>query len=274
MVLKEILKNRLLRMNDSQIVTDLHILVSEERKTKTEVLWHLMEIENRMIHLKKGYSTVFAYAVKELKYSEAAAGRRIILNRFQVEKLEKLKGLLSHRNPDHSWVGLIELIADMTLKQIDPEQKAARCKKRADKAQEKSNPSKSSNPRSTTLKDNEKMNDNNIHVVLASAPPSPPSPPSPPPAERKKAVTTFSKRVAINVSRHRQVLAEAGYQCTFVDIQTHQRCQSKSFLQVDHIVPIAQGGTNELSNLRILCFKHNQLEAVMKLGIETMQPYI
>ncbi len=40
-------------------------------------------------------------------------------------KIEKLKALLSHRNPNPSYAELIEMLADMALKRLDPEQKAA-----------------------------------------------------------------------------------------------------------------------------------------------------
>jgi 5-methylcytosine-specific restriction endonuclease McrA len=42
---------------------------------------------------------------------------------------------------------------------------------------------------------------------------------------------------------------------------TQQKCQSTYQLQVDHRVPIARGGSNEESNLRVLCRTHNLLAA-------------
>ncbi|MEJ2722551.1 MAG: HNH endonuclease, partial [bacterium] len=44
------------------------------------------------------------------------------------------------------------------------------------------------------------------------------------------------------------------------------RCESTYRLQIDHMVPYARGGTNALSNLRLLCAKHNKLEAKRVYG--------
>ena len=47
-----------------------------------------------------------------------------------MRKLEKLKGLLSHRNPNPSYAELFEMLAELALTKLDPEKKAE--KKQAD----------------------------------------------------------------------------------------------------------------------------------------------
>lgn len=49
----------------------------DEREVTTEILHHLLEIEFRRLHLERGYSSLFDYAVRELGYSEDSAYRRI-----------------------------------------------------------------------------------------------------------------------------------------------------------------------------------------------------
>jgi hypothetical protein len=49
-------------------------------------------------------------------------------------------------------------------------------------------------------------------------------------------------------------------QCEFLSADG-KRCESKQFLEIDHIVPLAKGGSNEFQNLRIYCRAHNQLSA-------------
>ena len=56
-----------------------------------------------------------------------------------------------------------------------------------------------------------------------------------------------------------------GGQCTFVG-NTGHRCGTNSYLQFDHIEPVARGGTSTVENLRLRCRAHNQLEAERALG--------
>ena len=43
-------------------------------------------------------------------------------------------------------------------------------------------------------------------------------------------------------------------------------CGSTTRLELDHIVPLARGGTSTVSNLRVLCATHNQLAARQVFG--------
>ncbi len=59
--------------------------------------------------------------------------------------------------------------------------------------------------------------------------------------------------------------------CTFRDPLTKRCCESQKFLQIDHVHPLALGGDNELENLRLLCFEHNQLHARQLFGARKME---
>jgi 5-methylcytosine-specific restriction endonuclease McrA len=48
--------------------------------------------------------------------------------------------------------------------------------------------------------------------------------------------------------------------CTYVG-PDGRRCDATRGLQVDHVVPVAQGGGGEIGNLRLLCAQHNRLLA-------------
>jgi 5-methylcytosine-specific restriction protein A len=61
-------------------------------------------------------------------------------------------------------------------------------------------------------------------------------------------------------------------QCAYVS-PTGQRCSATRLLQIDHIVPVARGGTNAFSNLRLLCVAHNKLEAERILGANAASRY-
>lgn len=70
-----------------------------------------------------------------------------------------------------------------------------------------------------------------------------------------------SDRVYIQRSVKRELLRRAKNCCEYVDRKSNKRCSSVYQLQVEHIRPIALGGGNESSNLRILCRTHNALMA-------------
>ena len=60
--------------------------------------------------------------------------------------------------------------------------------------------------------------------------------------------------------------------CTYVG-PGGKRCGEKRHLQIDHMEPVARGGTNDASNLRLLCSRHNQLEADRIMGKTLMDGY-
>ncbi|MGE3758620.1 MAG: HNH endonuclease [Pseudobdellovibrionaceae bacterium] len=64
----------------------------------------------------------------------------------------------------------------------------------------------------------------------------------------------------------RELFAKAGHQC--------ENCGSGYALEIDHIRPLALGGTSEKENLRVLCKSCNQRAAIQNLGIEKMAPYL
>ena len=64
-------------LNELELVAYTRKTVEKERRATSEVLRLLEEIEQRSIHLKRGYASLHAFAVGELRYSDAAAARRI-----------------------------------------------------------------------------------------------------------------------------------------------------------------------------------------------------
>ncbi len=63
----------------------------------------------------------------------------------------------------------------------------------------------------------------------------------------------------------RKVFERDGEHCTFVDT-AGRRCSSRKFLELDHIVPRAMGGTDDEDNLRVRCRAHNGLHAEETFG--------
>src|ERR1041385_7478273 len=64
-------------LNNSQFFDAFKIKTIEERRISVEILKYFREAERRMLYAEHGYSSLMAFAVHELKYSEPAANRRI-----------------------------------------------------------------------------------------------------------------------------------------------------------------------------------------------------
>lgn len=72
-------------------------------------------------------------------------------------------------------------------------------------------------------------------------------------------------RSAVPARTRDAVLVRDKRQCTYIG-EGGRQCRETRHLHVDHIKPVARGGTNDVSNLRLLCAWHNQLEADRILG--------
>ena len=81
----------LTELKDQELLSMTKQLVQKERQVLTQVLQHLKEVERRKLFSDLGCSSLFEYAVKELKYSEGQAGRRIQAMRLikEVPEVEK-----------------------------------------------------------------------------------------------------------------------------------------------------------------------------------------
>ena len=64
-------------LGDQQLLAQTQRLAGNRRCLEVHILDHLGEIERRGLALRRGFSSLFDYAVRELRFSDAAAQRRI-----------------------------------------------------------------------------------------------------------------------------------------------------------------------------------------------------
>ena len=69
--------NELSGLPDDQLLARTKNLVQQERDHNILIIDHLREIRERGLYLARGYSSLFQYTVKALRYSEGAAYRRL-----------------------------------------------------------------------------------------------------------------------------------------------------------------------------------------------------
>jgi len=82
--------------------------------------------------------------------------------------------------------------------------------------------------------------------------------------------TPAANRRTIPAHVQREVWKRDGGRCTFQSA-TGRRCACTRGLEYDHLKPVALGGEATIENIRILCRKHNQLEAERRLGASFMR---
>jgi hypothetical protein len=73
-------------------------------------------------------------------------------------------------------------------------------------------------------------------------------------------------RLSIPTAVQVQVRQKANDRCEYVSKATGRRCASTHFLENEHRIPVAKGGSNAIQNLRLFCRSHNAL-AAKRLGV-------
>ena len=65
------------KLGDQQLLNQTKRLAANQRCIEVHILDHLDEIDRRGLALRRGFSSLFDYAVRELGFTDAAAQRRI-----------------------------------------------------------------------------------------------------------------------------------------------------------------------------------------------------
>ena len=82
-----------------------------------------------------------------------------------------------------------------------------------------------------------------------------------------------SKAKGVSRATRREVFERDGAQCTFVDEHGH-RCTAQGFLELDHEHARGRGGSDDPTNLRVLCHAHNLWLAKKEYGREHVEEQI
>ena len=70
-------RRRISKLGDQPLLDHTRRLVANQRCLEVHLIDHLDEIDRRGLALRRGYSSLFDYAVRELGFSDASAQRRI-----------------------------------------------------------------------------------------------------------------------------------------------------------------------------------------------------
>jgi 5-methylcytosine-specific restriction endonuclease McrA len=83
-------------------------------------------------------------------------------------------------------------------------------------------------------------------------------------------VTRASRTKRVSRATRRAVFVRDGERCTFTDAKG-LRCPATTWLELDHVIARARGGTDEVGNLRVRCRAHNALHAERTFGKEHVE---
>jgi hypothetical protein len=281
----------LFRLSNLELDSKLKTLAQSERELLHEVVLHIHEADRRRLYLELSYPNLFEYLTKSCGFSNASAQRRIdaarlltpvpeVANKLKsgevsLSQVSYLQKAIREKNKTErvSAEAKQEIIRSISQKSMAETQKivaqtldleiVAQPKETHQKdesvrlevtftkdewaellcAREILSNSSASNSWSQTI----------VHLARKET--------------RRKVTSSTSATSAAEVQvRQRNIPAAVRRKifnrdkvCQYKDKTSGKICGGRWYLEIDHIQPIWAGGTDEESNLRLLCRNHNQL---------------
>jgi hypothetical protein len=176
---------------------------------------------------------------------------QVTISKELKEKLELARDLMSHANPNGDLAMVLERAIDPFIAKLSARRFGlthAPRQRGNDAANEKGSPTRTEDSRGESPATTRSQRSR---------------------ATRKRQsgpmVPGDSKRRRIPNQVRREVALRDGLRCTYVS-DDGTRCETRAFLQLDHEIGWAKGGSDGSENLRIRCAAHNQLRAEQEYG--------
>jgi hypothetical protein len=255
-------RHRLMGVANEELVAGLSELVQCNSLT-AQVLAHLVELEERQLHLELGFTSLFSYCVEGLGMSEGTAGRRVtamrVCRRFPDvfdrvargelhftadaelrELIERARELASHRVPKGDLASLMKLMVAGFVKQEEKRRFGigARLRRTGDELKSSGMTEAAAPPGGA--------------AVAAGA--------SEATVNAEHPTTTRRHSRYLRMQVRREIHARDGGRCAYVS-PDGRRCRARAFIQIDHVEPFSRNGSSDARNLRLLCMGHNLLHA-------------
>ena len=206
---------------------------------------------------------------------------KVVIDEECHKRLEELKSLLSHRNPNLSYGELLSILSEEALQKHDPRRRKTRQNNLKIQTPARKPTALSEKP-ATSAQRSADLSEKPITFakkLIHSTKEQPVSTNGAISLVKKsvnatgKPITSAPKSVRLTgreqcqvkkISRaipsylRKYIWERDGGQCSYIHHETKHRCASRHLLQIDHIQPFALGGRSEKENLRLLCAGHNQ----------------
>jgi hypothetical protein len=305
---------RLRDYSDEDLLSSMTKLTGSHRELTAEIVAHLAEIEDRRLHLLAGFSSMFEFCTKALRFSEGEAFRRILAARLSrrfpavhsllasgdvnLSTLELLRPWLTDENhgdllaavagkgkrevqsllaarfpqpdrPSRIWRATLEPLSEARFRIEFSASEALR--KKLEQCQDLMSHANPSRDLSVVI-------ERGVDLLLDHL-------------QRKRlkkigrprqvggdrgrtpsGVTNLHEGRSCGITNavRREVYERDGLRCTYV-AEDGRRCEGRAFLELDHAVAKALGGSSDANNLRVLCRAHNQLCAERTFGREWIE---
>lgn len=275
-------------ISDEELWGRTKALALQERQVTIEVIRHLREIDSRRLHFDRGYPSLYEYAVRELKFSEGAAYRRVQAMRLlqdipdaekkiedgslSLNTIAKVQGAC-RKDSSLKKEQLLEQLQGKPAREVDRQLAPTQALNREHTRWITSE----SVEISLFLDKGSFQNLNELKALKSHVPEKStysgvvkelidlgqdkwnPARRRAPLTQRSSAASADARHIPSSLRA--EIWKRDGSRCSFTFPGTGQRCNSNHFLQVDHIQPVALGGKSTTENLRLLCSKHNQRRA-------------
>jgi hypothetical protein len=230
------------------------VLEKLEGKSTRECEKELLKLSSAPIEIMK--------SEKQRSLDDKHTELRLVLNSDLLEKLNRIQALRSHSDPSMSYAELLGFMADEVLKRLDPMEKEKR----------RTKPKKEPQSVSPVFTAEEVFRSMASRKV--SSPPAPEVQKTTDSQKGSFATQSNSFGPALKMGRRAPIparikrliwLRDQG-KCAYTNPETGKICESRYFLEIDHVHPVALGGGNDPENLRLRCRAHNQRSAVRIFG--------
>ena len=294
-------------LSKAGLLANIQGLVTDERRLTLSILHHLREIERRRLFAELGYSSLFEYCVKDLKYSESSASRRVAAMRL-LKELPEFEPAIESGKLNLSAVGQAQSLFRQQSHTIEEKRELIKSLEGKSKREcekivatrmpelppvEKERPINQTQTELKLVVSDELLEDlkklQALHgkasyadllewmakVCLKKTPEAPET------KETKETEKTAQSLPPVQVNSRvvpvglkREIYKRDQGRCSYVSPLTKRACGSRKHLQLDHRLPFARGGETSAENLRLLCPVHNQLKAIESFGSAKMAAFI
>lgn len=294
-------------LTNAELESKFAEIAKTERRITAELIELIREVDRRRFFVEQGYSSLFDWMVRKHLYSQSAAHRRILAARL-LKKVPEVKEKIAEGSLTLSAAsqaqGAFLREEKRAGKEIPAEEKRALLKQlEGGSIRENEKLLGEAFPDSPAPRDSLRTvnkEETRLSVTLENAAVSalarvkellshllPNATWSEiishlilqfqqrhDPLLQKDSTSAAVNPCVISKSLKTHVIKRAGGRCEYKSLTTGTICGSRIRLEVDHIIPLALGGTNHPTNLRCLCRAHNLAEARRLLGSNLMDRFL